>query len=298
MIARSDPALGFDRLERRGIRVAELGGELLPHAIEHVARVMATLRQDGPPLSEANWAGEFWRRLYRRLATARGSVPVRAFDRRGYDENLSDGDDDPLEGPAAFAHVEAALRALSSPQRFAFLLRVWENHELPAVAAALDLPVAAAKAELFHALQRLHASLAPGSIDRRWVLRCLQLLDEWALHLEPASLAPLAVVPRAIAQPASAARSRHAEWVNRFGLAALLAGAVVLGWRGVAAWRDPLRAPSAPGVALAPAAPSPAVRELAPVVAPDYELLADAEQFALLRDLDFHAWHAREHANE
>ena len=296
-------ALGFDRflrsVERRAIRIAELGEELHPRAVEHVARAMADLAKIWPTVPEADWAVEFWRRLHLRLDAARGNAAARAFERRPQAEDDAPADDaDPLAGADALAHLENALRALSSPQRLVFLLRVWEGLELPVVAKAMDLAPEHAKAELFHALQRLHGRLAPGAQDRRWVLRCRELLDGWAQALEPPSLAPLAVVRRALARPAPAAASRNTDGLRRFGLAALLVGAAVLGWRGVSIWlAQPAVAPPAVEV-LEADTPPPAVVELAPVAAPDYELLADAEQFALLRDLDFYAWHAREHATD
>ena len=301
--APSGSALGFDRflrsVERRAIRIAELGEELHPRAVEHVARAMADLAKNWPTLSEADWAVEFWRRLHRRLDAARGNAAARAFERHGHaDEDSAAEGADPLAGPDALVHLEAALRSLSSPQRLVFLLRVWEGLELPIVAAALDLTPDAAKAELFHALQRLHGRLAPGAQDRRWVLRCRELLDGWAQALEPASLAPLAVVRRAIARPVPVPDARGPDRLRRFGLAALLVGAAVLGWRGVSLWlAQPAVAPPSVSV-LEAEAPPPAIVELAPVAAPDYELLADAEQYALLQELDFYTWHAREHGTD
>ena len=292
-------ALGFDRflraVERRAIRIAELGEELHPRAVEHVARAMADLAGHWTAIPEADWPAEFWGRLQRRLDAARGNAAARAFERRPHHEEDVPEDADPLAGPDAALHLEAALRALSSPQRFVFLLRVWEGLEIPVVAAALGVPAETVKSELFHALQRLQGRLAPGAVDRRWVLRCRELLDEWAQALEPPSLAPLAVVRRAIARPVPVPAARNPDWVRRFGLAALLAGAAVLASRGVSTWLDAPTAPPATVEALAPDEPPPAVVELAPVAAPDYELLADPEQFALLQDLDFYAWHAREH---
>lgn len=293
----------FDRflrsVERRAIRIAELGEELHPRAVEHVARAMAELMGEWTTLPEAHWPATFWQRLQRRLSGARGQAPARAFERLAqHEEEAPAGEPDPLAGPEAALHLEGALRSLSAPQRLAFLLRVWEGLELPVVAEALETPLEGAKAELFHALQRLHARLAPGATDRGWVLRCRELLDAWAAQIEPPSLAPLAVVRRAIARaPAPAAARGGADLIRRLGLAALLAGAALLAWRGFDAWRGQSQAPAEPIVALAPdAPPPPPLVELAPVAAPDYELLADGDQFELLRDLDFYAWHAREHA--
>ena len=286
-------------VERRAIRIAELGEELHPRAVEHVARAMADLVGEWTALPEAHWPAAFWQRLQRRLSGARGQAPARAFERLAqHEEELPAGDADPLAGPDAALHLESALRSLSAPQRLAFLLRVWEGLELPSVAEALEMPMEGTKAELFHALQRLHARLAPGATDRGWVLRCRELLDAWAAQIEPPSLAPLAVVRRAIAREpaAQAPRGGGTGLTRRLGLAALLAGAALLAWRGLDVWRTQSPSPAEPIVALAPEAPPPAVVELAPVAAPDYELLTDADQFELLRDLDFYAWHAREHA--
>lgn len=312
MSDRTGPALAltpasvaaFDRflrsVERRAIRIAELGEELHPRAVEHVARAMADLVGEWTALPESQWPAAFWQRLQRRLSGARGQAPARAFERLAqHEDELPPGEADPLAGPDAALHLESALRSLSAPQRFAFLLRVWEGLELPSVAEALEVPLEGAKAELFHALQRLHARLAPGATDRGWVLRCRELLDAWAAQIEPPSLAPLAVVRRAIArEPAAPAPRGGMGLTRRLGLAALLAGAALLAWRGLDVWRTQSRPPSPaePIATLAPEAPPPAVVELAPVAAPDYELLADADQLELLRDLDFYAWHAREHA--
>lgn len=294
-------ALAFDRflrgVERRAIRVAELGETLHPRAVEHVARAMAELAGEWHALPEAEWPAAFWHRLQRRLDVRRGDAPARAFERLAqHDEEALPGSD-PLAAPDALSHLETALRALSAPQRLAFLLRVWEGAELAVVAAALELPLDGARTQLFHALQRLHARLAPGATERGWVLRCRELLDAWAAQLEPPSLAPLAVVRRAIARPVAApAAPPPREGLRRLGLAALLAGAAVLGLRGYDAWREAGAVPPPPVAALEPAEPPAPLVELAPVAAPDYELLADEAQFEVLRDLDFYAWYAREHA--
>jgi RNA polymerase sigma-70 factor (ECF subfamily) len=295
-------SLAFDQflraVERRAIRIAELGEELHPRAVEHVARAMAELAGEWTALPEAAWPAAFWGRLQRRLAVSRGAAPMRAHDRfTRHEEEPPPGQPDHLAAPEAAEHLESALRALSAPQRLAFLLRVWEGLELPTVAAALELPLEGAKAELFHALQRLHARLAPGATDRGWVLRCRELLDAWAARIEPPSLAPLAVVRRAIAQASSAPPPRGENAPRRLGLAALLAGAALLTWHAYEVWRERPAPSAAPAiVALRPEAPPTPWVEPAPVAAPDYELLADGEQFELLRDLDFYAWHAREHA--
>lgn len=269
----ADSALAFDRflhtVERPAIRVAELGEELHPRAVEHVARAMADLAGEWSALPEARWPVEFWRRLQQRLDRARGSAPARAFERLAAHEEEPASDDDPLVGEDAAWYLESALRALSAPQRMAFLLRVWEGMDLTGVAEVLQTSPDTVKSELFHALQRLHARLAPGAADRRWVLRCRALLDEWAGQIEAPSLAPLAV---------------------------LLAGAALLAWRGYHAWRaSPQAHPEVTAELPLEEPPAPMV-ELAPVAAPDYELLADEEQYEVWRDLDFYAWLAREPA--
>lgn len=302
--AQPGSALAFDRflrtVERPAIRIAELGEELHPRAVEHVARAMADLGAGWAVLPESQWPVEFWRRLQRRLDRSRGNAPARAFERLAAHEDEPAPDDDPLAGEDAAWHLESALRALSTPQRLSFLLRVWEGMELASVAQALDMTPDVARTELFHALQRLHARLAPGATDRRWVLRCRGLLDEWAGQIESPSLAPLAMVRRTVLQAAPPAAeyvpAPPRDWVRRLGLAALLTGAAVLGWRGWQAWRTQPAVMTASVAELPAAAPPAPLVELAPVAAPDYELLADEEQYEVLRDLDFYAWYAREHA--
>ncbi len=297
-------------VERRAIRIAELGESLHPKAVEHAARALAEVGTSHRSVPSQEWPCQFWGALYRRLAGARGDAPLRAHDRLEHAEldradpeqaeEAADGsaaETAALEGPDALTHLDAALRSLSSPQRFAFLLRVWEGLDLRTVAQALEIDEAAAKTELFHALQRLHGRLAPGAVDRAWVLRCCELLEDWADALEPVSLAPLAAVRRGVARLPQAPR-RGGSPLRKVGLAAVAAGLALVVWRGVV----PLlrTAPVAPPpVEVLEAEPPPAALvEPSPIAEPDYELLADPERQALVQDLDFYAWIAREHASD
>jgi hypothetical protein len=295
-------------VERRAIRIAELGESLHPKAVEHAARALAEVGTSHRAVPAQEWPCQFWGALYRRLATARGDAPSRAHDRLEHaeadraeldqEEEAVDGtiaETSALEGPDALIHLDAALRSLSSPQRFAFLLRVWEGLDLRTVAQALEIDEAAAKTELFHALQRLHGRLAPGAVDRAWVLRCCELLEDWADALEPVSLAPLAAVRRGVARLPQAPR-RVGSPLRKVGLAAVAAGIALVVWRGVLPLLQTAPVAPPPVEALEAEPPPPALVEPSPIAEPEYELLADPERQALVQDLDFYAWIAREHA--
>jgi hypothetical protein len=129
----------------------------------------------------------------------------------------------------------------------------------------------------------------PGPSTLDWVLRSRALLQRSADELDGASLSRLNRGRQAaLAQLDAGARvSTGLRWL---GATAVLVGVSVLAWTALAPQSrqaahvvTPTMQPSEP-VAL-----DPSVRD-APVAAPDFELLTDAQQLGLLEDLEFYAW--------
>lgn len=124
---------------------------------------------------------------------------------------------------------------------------------------------------------------AEGAHD--WVLRSRDLLERSAEDLDGATLSRLTRARHAALDslvPAPRARGLQ-RWL---GAAAVTAGLTLVMWRGL--W--PGVPDSQPPVR--PLAQEVAPRTLAPtpVATPDFELLADAERYALLEELEFYAW--------
>ena len=133
----------------------------------------------------------------------------------------------------------------------------------------------------------------PSDGSQAWVLRSRALLQRSADDLDgharsrlnrARQVALAELDPRPVAHPAL-------RWL---GGAAITAGIALVLWQ---ALLPPLLAPpesAVPTVArIAPPAPvsAPPVRiEPTPISAPDFELLADGQQFALVEDLEFYAW--------
>lgn len=120
-----------------------------------------------------------------------------------------------------------------------------------------------------------------------WVLRSRSLLDASAQQLDGATLSRLNRARQA-ALAQLTPRRREPLLLRRLGLGAVAAGLALVLWRGLLPIGDlgerlasPLSGSDAPAV-IAPG-------ELS-VAAPDFELLADPESYALLEDLEFYAW--------
>lgn len=135
--------------------------------------------------------------------------------------------------------------------------------------------------------------------DATWVLRARSLLDHSARDLDAATLSRLNRARQAALASMDPSTRESAPWMRWIGAAAICAGIALIAWHGV---RTP---PASPSIADAPAAESPlpspsrvAAPPLAPaggeaslpVSEPDFELLADADGFGLLEDLEFYAW--------
>lgn len=128
--------------------------------------------------------------------------------------------------------------------------------------------------------------------SQAWVLRSRDLLQRSADDLDGESRSRLnrsRQAALAALDPVPASRSAL-RWV---GVAAVVAGVALLSWR-VLPTR--IAAPTSAPVAAVPVRqPPPAVAprvrsEPTPISAPDFELLADAQQFALVEELEFYAW--------
>lgn len=171
--------LALDRflrdVERRALRVAELSCGSRDDAMEMVQDAMLGFVRNYAGKPQPEWPLLFWRVLDSRLTDFHRRRGVRSrwmtwlSPRDGEDE----GDDpmarvpDPSEpGPLvrltdgeAMQALEAALRALPTRQRQAFLLRVWEGLDVAQTATVMGLSEGSVKTHLFRALQRLRARL-------------------------------------------------------------------------------------------------------------------------------------------
>jgi hypothetical protein len=134
---------------------------------------------------------------------------------------------------------------------------------------------------------------APATGSQAWVLRSRDLLQRSADDLDGHARARLNRARQAALaglDPRPVARS-GLRWL---GGAAITAGIALVVWQ---ALLPPLLAPpeSAVPTAARIASPAPVLAppariELTPISAPDFELLADGQQFALVEDLEFYAW--------
>lgn len=119
-----------------------------------------------------------------------------------------------------------------------------------------------------------------------WVLRSRSLLEASAQQLDGATLSRLNQARQAaLAQLAPRRESLLLRWL---GLGAVTAGLALVLWRGLLPISDPATPLLAPLAGETP--PALVVPSELPVAAPDFELLADPESYALLEDLEFYAW--------
>lgn len=121
-----------------------------------------------------------------------------------------------------------------------------------------------------------------------WVLRSRELLDQSSESLDAATLSRLnRSRQRALAGLDPPRRLAFLHWV---GTAAVSGGIALMIWQG--SMDRPL--PDLPAPA-ATTLPAPSVAAVAgamdsPVIAPDFELLLDAGDYALIEDMEFYAW--------
>ncbi|MBB5207791.1 sigma factor-like helix-turn-helix DNA-binding protein [Chiayiivirga flava] len=303
-------------LERRALCMAQLALPGHDDAFDAVQDAMAAFVRDRPP-AEADWPLPFWRAFHVRLGgAARRRAPWMAWAgprRRGPDTAADLGADPGAPGTvgsgpflaladaAAGARLAAALRALPPGERQAFLLRVWENLDMSGIARAMQLSEDAVKAQLSGALRQLRRHLeiamttpaaAPPRDDGRWILRSRALLDASARDLDGATLSRLAHARRAAMDGVAPAppSARPLAWLG--GLAMALGIGLMLS-RLLPVAQVPGVAPDAAAPSVAPAvAPPPRIAptEDTPLAAPDFELLVDADDEALLDELAFYVW--------
>lgn len=296
---------GFLRgVERHALRMAELA---LPQREDALATLQDALpafvrSQDRQP--EGAWPLLFWRAFHDCLDTRphrRGAADASDPDAAARPASFLQ-----LDAAAATASLDAALRALPPGQRQAFLLRVWEEFDIARTALAMNASEASIKTELFGALRglrtRLDADPAPATPatpaprdDGRWILRCRALLDASARALDTATLARLERMRQAaLAPPAPrpARGGRGLAWVG--GLALAVGLALMLSRLLPAPTTSQPPSPSAPSAVVADpvAAPPPSIApsEDTPLAAPDFDLLVDGEEEAMLAELEFYAW--------
>lgn len=118
-----------------------------------------------------------------------------------------------------------------------------------------------------------------------WVLRSRRLLDASADHLDAGALSRLNRARQAALAQLDAPARRAPALLHWLGAGAVAAGLALVVWRGEGSDSD-RRGIAALEAPPAVAAPSAAM----PVAAPDFELLADPDNFALVEELEFYAW--------
>ncbi len=118
-----------------------------------------------------------------------------------------------------------------------------------------------------------------------WVLRSRALLEQSAQQLDGATLSRLNRARQAALDGLEPTRGdrRSLRWA---GAAALSIGLALVLWRGLLPTAPSVLPPIEPlAQEIVPTAASPT-----PIATSDFELLADAEQYVLLQDLEFYAW--------
>jgi hypothetical protein len=120
--------------------------------------------------------------------------------------------------------------------------------------------------------------------SQAWVLRSRALLDQSAQAFDGPTLSRLNRARQAALDGLAPERPRTTlHWL---GASAVAAGVALMVWQGLAI------APLAPTQGMEPLAaePAPVAEEVSPLAAADFELLLDAERYALLEELEFYAW--------
>jgi len=166
-------------IERRALRMAEIGGAERDDALDIVQEAMIGFVKyyAGKPASD--WPALFYTCLMSRVTDfqRRSSVRGRWF-KRLLPAAFSELDADPLEQLPDLPHTEPAmqfaglefsqaledaLRRLPVRQRQVFVLRVWEGLDVAQSAAALKIGEGSIKTHLFRALKALRERLEPYS---------------------------------------------------------------------------------------------------------------------------------------
>lgn len=246
----------------------------------------------GAGTDPAAWPERFWAALDRQLGPRAGRAVHDAFPAS------SAAPVRPFDG-MALGHLLAALRALPHWPRQAFLLRVLCDLDLATAARALHLPATALHGALAQAVRSLRAVLDPqAAVDAAhdggaWLLRCRDLLREATRSPDAGTEARLAdAVRAALARPSRGRLRRVAGW------AAAATLVCASGWWWLRAGTEPeirMADTGAPAPVLAPphTAATPAMvpdKDDTPLTAPDFDLVLDGEDPALLDDPAFYAW--------
>jgi RNA polymerase sigma-70 factor (ECF subfamily) len=161
-------------VERRALRMAELGAGNRDDALEIVQDAMLGFVRRYGDKPSADWAPLFYRVLDSRLLDFHRRSTVRRRWRLWLSAPDDDRAADPLEqvpdpvepGPdrrvadgELRVRLDAALRALPLRQRQAFLLRIWEGLDVADTATAMRCSDGSVKTHLSRALAALRARL-------------------------------------------------------------------------------------------------------------------------------------------
>ena len=163
-------------VERRALRMAELGCGSRDDALDMVQDAMCGFVRHYAEKPSAEWAPLFYRVLDSRLNDYRRRRTVRSrwlavFDRApdGEDADLDPVAQAPdlqepgplmrLAGGEAGQALESALKALPLRQRQAFLLRLWEGFDVATTAQVMHCSQGSVKTHLSRALAALRRAL-------------------------------------------------------------------------------------------------------------------------------------------
>jgi hypothetical protein len=134
----------------------------------------------------------------------------------------------------------------------------------------------------------------PSTQDARWVLRARALLQQSAQDLDAATLSRLNRARQTALDRFDHVPREPAPLLRLAGVAAICLGVGLIAWQASTTTQAPSIVAHVPEPISLPApapAPAPSAGETTlPVSAPDFELLADADGYVLLEDLEFYAW--------
>ncbi|MBI5617892.1 MAG: RNA polymerase sigma factor [Gammaproteobacteria bacterium] len=163
-------------VERRALKIAELGLGNTDDALDAVQEAMMKLVSRYAARPPPEWAPLFYRILENRITDGlrRRNVRGRFFAWPGGARDGEDDDEDPLArfpdrealqpeaqllAREAVDRVQDALAKLPRRQQQAVLLRAWEGLDVAATAAAMNCSEGSVKTHYFRALQSLKAVL-------------------------------------------------------------------------------------------------------------------------------------------
>ena len=163
-------------IERRALRIAELGVGSRDDALDIVQDAMLTFVRNYRDKPAADWAPLFHRVLDSRVLDFHRRHQVRSRWLGWVDRLIGrDGDEPDALAAVADAHalqpwqhvadgetaqaLDAALRALPNRQRQAFLLRVWEGLDVADTARAMACSEGSVKTHLSRAMHSLRSRL-------------------------------------------------------------------------------------------------------------------------------------------